>query len=215
MRPVAHFADGARSPEHALVFSVLGTPSDTVLARLQRGLLGGLVLAVAVALVWVLAQGDGRNAVVCAGAITVMLLPALLSQRGRFRIPLGFQAFFAAFIFCAAVLGSVGAFYTRLPGWDIFLHTLSGALGAYGGALLLAAEQPDARPRLVLVVTASFALALGALWEIYEFTLDQLFAQQMQMGANDTMHDLVADAVGGALVAAVLSARVRRRAPGV
>lgn len=180
------------------------SPSVPTLARLQRALIAGMVLAVAAAFVWVTVNGDWRNALVCVGALAVMLAPAAIGRWTRFRIPLGFQAFFAAFIFCAAVLGSVGAFYTRLPGWDIFLHGISGALGAYGGWLLLQSEHPAARPRFIALFTASFALALGVAWEIYEFTLDQFFGQQMQMGAADTMHDLVADAAGAVAMAVLL-----------
>lgn len=182
----------------------------SLLARLQAAVLVALVLAVAGALVWVLARGDGRNAAVCAGAIAVMVLPTFLARFGAFRLPLGFQAAFATFIFCAAFLGSVGNFYARVPQWDVFLHTVSGALCAYGGWLLLQSEQPHARPRFIALFTVSFALAMGAAWEIYEFTLDQRFGQHMQMGANDTMHDLVADSVGGAAVAAMLYVRRRR-----
>jgi hypothetical protein len=182
-----------------------------LLARLQVAVLVALVLAVAGALVWVLARGESRNAAVCVGAIAVMLLPTVLARFGAFRVPLGFQAAFAAFIFCAAFLGSVGNFYARVPRWDIFLHAVSGALCAYGGWLLLQSEQSNPRPRFVALFTASFALALGGVWEIYEFTLDQRFGQHMQMGANDTMHDLVADALGGSAVAALLYVRRRRR----
>ena len=186
---------------------------SSLLLRVQIALLVVLVLAVAGAFVWALGRGDWRNAGVCAGAIAVMLLPMFLARFSTFRVPLGFQAFFAAFIFCAAFLGSVGDFYARVPRWDIFLHAISGALCAYGGGLLLQSEHPDARPRLVALFTASFALALGGVWEIYEFTLDQRVGQHMQMGANDTMHDLIADAAGGVAVAVLLYLRRRRPAP--
>ncbi len=190
--------------------SVLESDSVPMLARIQVALIAGTILAVGGAFVWVIANGDWRNALVCVGAATVMLLPTVVGRWTRLRIPLGFQAFFAVFIFCAAFLGSVGDFYTRLPGWDIFLHAVSGALGAYGGWLLLQNEHPAARTWFVALFTASFALALGGIWEIYEFTLDQVFGQRMQMGASDTMHDLVADAAGGVAVAVLLYFRRSR-----
>jgi hypothetical protein len=49
-----------------------------------------------------------------------------------------------------------------------------------------------------------FALAIGALWEIYEFAMDSIFGLNMQKsGLVDTMWDLVVDA-GGAFVASLI-----------
>ena len=42
-----------------------------------------------------------------------------------------------------------------------------------------------------------FAVTLGVLWEIYEFSVDYLFGWNMQRsGINDTMTDLMVDALG-------------------
>lgn len=58
-----------------------------------------------------------------------------------------------------------------------------------------------------------FALGVGALWEIFEFTMDSLFGMNMQKpmlgdpsGLTDTMWDLIVDATG-ALVISVLGWR--------
>lgn len=47
-----------------------------------------------------------------------------------------------------------------------------------------------------------FAVMIGAVWEIWEFTLDQLFGLNTQKsGLVDTMWDLIVDA-GGAIIGA-------------
>ena len=47
-----------------------------------------------------------------------------------------------------------------------------------------------------------FALAIGAMWEVFEFAMDQSFGTNMQKsGLDDTMGDLIVD-MGGALIGA-------------
>ena len=46
-----------------------------------------------------------------------------------------------------------------------------------------------------------FAVAIGVLWEIFEFTMDNLFGLNMQKsGLLDTMSDLIIDSIGAFLV---------------
>ena len=52
-------------------------------------------------------------------------------------------------------------------------------------------------PLLIALFSFTFSLALGALWEIFEFSMDQIFLTNMQTsGVVDTMWDLIADALG-------------------
>lgn len=59
----------------------------------------------------------------------------------------------------------------------------------------------------------SMSVALGALWEIVEFGMDQLFGTREQDDLFDTMIDLIADVVGAAIgaAAAALATRYGRR----
>lgn len=60
------------------------------------------------------------------------------------------------------------------------------------------------RPRFVALFAFMFAVGMGALWEIFEFAMDQLFGMNMQKsGLIDTMWDLIVD-TAGALVIALL-----------
>ncbi|PTB91160.1 hypothetical protein C9993_12715, partial [Marinobacter sp. Z-F4-2] len=69
------------------------------------------------------------------------------------------------------------------------------------------------KPGFVAFFAFMFALGVGALWEIFEFTMDSLFGMNMQKpmlgdpsGLTDTMWDLIVDATG-ALVISVLGWR--------
>ena len=70
---------------------------------------------------------------------------------------------------------------------------------------------PDPRQRTLphheigmFVVTFSLGLAVGALWEVFEWTSDALFGSNLSESNRDTVGDLVADAAGafagGALI---------------
>ena len=46
-------------------------------------------------------------------------------------------------------------------------------------------------------------MAIGATWEIFEFTMDKLFGLSMQKsGLDDTMYDLIVDTFGALSAAA-------------
>ncbi|NJN18955.1 MAG: hypothetical protein HC822_23210 [Oscillochloris sp.] len=57
---------------------------------------------------------------------------------------------------------------------------------------------------LFMLVIASFGIALGAIWEIGEWTVDVLFPVQVTNNMYDTMIDLIVDSIG-ALFAGVVS----------
>ena len=56
--------------------------------------------------------------------------------------------------------------------------------------------------RMIAVFTFLFAMAVGGLWEIAEFSTDRVLGTNAQMDSlADTMGDLIFDGVGGILVA--------------
>lgn len=156
------------------------------------------------------------NVLTISGIIAVTLLPILLARRFHVRIPTEFQMLAIAFVFASLFLGEVHSYYARFWWWDIVLHTTSGfLLGIIGFLLVYVLNESERihlqmRPGFVAFFAFLFALGVGALWEIFEFTMDALLGMNMQKamlgdpsGLTDTMFDLIVDAVG-ALVIAVL-----------
>ena len=146
-------------------------------------------------------------------------LPVLLERRFRIHIPPEMQLLAITFVFASLFLGEVRDYYNRFWWWDIALHTSSGFLLGILGFLLVhvltEAErvQVHMKAGFVAFFAFLFALGVGALWEIFEFTMDQLFGTTMQKpmlgdpsGLTDTMWDLIVDALG-ALVISVLGWR--------
>lgn len=114
------------------------------------------------------------------------------------------------FIFLSMFLGKLCNFYSIFPWWDKMLHTLSGLLLSIIALYLYKSLSPKDELEvknilLIVIFTFCFALAMGALWEIFEFTTDFLFNLNSQNGSlQDTMGDLIADA-SGALFSSIIT----------
>jgi len=93
---------------------------------------------------------------------------------------------FALFLFCGVYLGEVHDFYFRIPHWDTMLHVFSGfALGAIGFSIIGLVNKSDSvpvslSPAFVAIFAFCFDVALGALWEIFEFAADTIAGLNMQ-----------------------------------
>lgn len=185
---------------------------STLHSRLTT-LLQIILLAGAVGAVW---EQQWFNAVIISGIILITLLPQLLARRFDVVIPAEFQLLTIGFVFASLFLGEVHGYYTRFWWWDIVLHTSSGfLLGIIGFLLVYVLNETEQiqlkmRPGFVAFFAFLFALGTGAVWEIFEFTVDSLFGTDMQKtmlgdssGLTDTMWDLIVDAVG-ALIISVL-----------
>lgn len=135
-------------------------------------------------------------------------VPSFFESHYKIDIPAEFEIITVLFIYATLFLGEVHGFYTKFWWWDLILHTGSAiALGFIGFTILYILYKGDkikASPRAIALFSFFFALGIGALWEIFEFAMDQLFGFNMQKsGLVDTMVDLIVDSAG-ALLAATL-----------
>ena len=174
-------------------------PRPTIHRRItlviQLILLLGLVLS--------LLQGNWLNSAVILGISLLTLLPVVTKRRFNVFIPPEFELIAILFIFLSLFLGEVHGYYFRFQWWDKVLHLGSGFLLGILGFLLVFVLNEDGdvdlhlSPRFVAVFAFAFAVALGAIWEIFEFSMDSLFGLNMQKsGLVDTMWDLIVDTVG-------------------
>lgn len=142
------------------------------------------------------------------GAFLLTLLPIYLQRLFSVQIPSGFLVAIALFLIATLFLGEVGDFYERYWWWDIVLHIGSAiGFGLIGVVLMLMLVQGDklsAAPITVSFFAFCFAVMIGAVWEILEFTLDQTLGLNTQKsGLDDTMWDLIVDCLGAATGATV------------
>ena len=147
------------------------------------------------------------------GCGAVPLLLALFTKL-KFNLPLIIS--YIIFLFGAQYLGSILGWY-RNGWWDTFLHLISGAiLGFAGIALYERLVHREARKEIsswiIFLFIVSFAALGGVIWEIYEFSSDVFLNMTLQGGGNsDTMTDLIADTVGGLIIAAWAGIRTKMK----
>jgi len=146
--------------------------------------------------------------------IVLTFLPFLLERKYKIDIPESFEILMVLFIYAALYLGEVQKFYLKFWWWDIFLHFWAAmALGMIGLTILFIIYKKrkiKAKPIWILLFAFSFAVSIGVIWEIFEFSMDLIFKTNMQKsmlgdtsGLTDTMIDLIMDSLG-ALISATI-----------
>jgi hypothetical protein len=183
--------------------------------RVYWVLLAVLQTLMLVELVALLVRGQWRNVAQVAVIMGLTLAPLVLRSRLPIRIPPEFQILTVAFVFASLFLGEVQNYYERIWWWDVSLHATSGLLFGIVGFLLVYILNENERvnmtlrPPFIALFAFVFAIAVGALWEVFEFAMDQAFGLQMQKpragdpsGLTDTMLDLAFDTAGALLISA-------------
>ncbi|MBU1164440.1 hypothetical protein KKA15_02670 [Patescibacteria group bacterium] len=151
-------------------------------------------------------KGDWLNLGLTIITFILTFLPSILSKRLKHQYPSEFEILIVFFIYTSIFFGGVLDFYLKFWWWDLFLHTLSGVIIGVIGFSLVYSLNKEYKPLklsagFVAMFAFSFAIALGALWEIFEFSMDQFFGVNMQKrGLVDTMWDLIVDSLGGGFV---------------
>lgn len=118
-------------------------------------------------------------------------------------------SFYLLFIFIVGsmYLGSIFEFYEIIPMYDKILHLLSGVVASTIGFIIFLhitnGEGMDIcksyAPALFSII---FAIAAAAVWEIWEFSTDQLFGFLSQ---NNSLHDTMWDIICGSIIGIVSS----------
>ena len=151
----------------------------------------------------------------CSFGLAVMFLPSMLERRFGVSVP---NNMYLVFLYAAIYLGEVRSFYYIVPRWDTILHAFSGAmLGTLGFSLVYLMNDSkrvhvEISPAFVAIFAFFFAVSMGAVWEIYEFTMDGILGLNMQKFATeegvmligraalrDTMKDIVVDIIGAGI----------------
>lgn len=181
--------------------------------RIHRNVVRILLAIMALELVFVILHQQWLNAFLVVVIMLATFSPMLLGRRFRVYLPPEFQVMAIVFVFASLFLGELRHFYDKIWWWDIALHTSSGFLLGVFGFLLVYTLNENAhieltmRPRFVALFAFLFAVAVGAVWEIFEYSMDSFFGLNMQKemmgdpsGLTDTMWDLIVDTIGALIV---------------
>ena len=168
-------------------------------------------VTMAAELTFLLRDERWMHAFLVVAVMAAALVPVIAPRRLGVVIPSELQILAILFIFATLFLGEVRAYYTRFWWWDLALHATAGLLlGLVGFLAVYILNENDRvdlqlRPSFVALFAFFFSVAIGALWEIFEFAMDRTFGLTMQKpmlrdpsGLTDTMWDLIVDTLGAA-----------------
>lgn len=131
-------------------------------------------------------SGNYESGFVCILTLILLIMPSLIQVSLRIEFPTVLEIIVLLFIFAAEILGEIQEFYIIFPFWDTLLHTLNGFLmAAIGLSLVNLLNKSDKltfslSPLFTAIVAFCFSMTIGVLWEVFEFSMDQLFLLDMQ-----------------------------------
>jgi hypothetical protein len=156
--------------------------------------------------------------------LTLTFLPEYFEKYKNIHLPNILEIVIVIFIYAGMFLSERFNLYYYLYWWDVLLHTLSGVIIGFIGFIIIYKinwkYSMDISPLMVAVFSFSFAVTMGVVWEIVEFTMDAFWGTAMQSwdlpsttleigkpyqgsGLRDTMSDLIVDSIGALLTSVV------------
>jgi len=159
------------------------------------------------------------SALLCAGLLQLARPVELLLG---IKLPSSWRWVYLTFIFASMYLGEIHSFFYLFLWWDDMLHTCSAIMITYVALLLFRLlhgqdlKASGINPNLPVARVFCFTLAFSVLWELLEFSADQLLGVNMLKGRDstipgsvyeykralvNTMQDLAEGALGACLVA--------------
>lgn len=164
-------------------------------------------IIVIIAAIYSLYKQSWLNLFFSVSTFVLMYFPSMIEKHLEVDYPEEFEILIMVFIFASLFLGEF-TFYKMFWWWDAILHGLSGliiATFAFSLVYILnRGKKIRLNPFFVALFSFCFAVALGALWEIFEFTMDQILNINMQKsGLVDTMQDLILDSIGALIISMI------------
>lgn len=156
----------------------------------------------------------------------VLISPRFLKKFANSEVPVEVHISVTAFAFLGLVLGDGLNFYGKIGWWDSLLHFTSGIILSFIALwllqmLILRRKYLFMHRALLYIFVVAFSLAVGAVWELCEYTVDDIFHTNNQQymattrativssddepleghdALADTMKDLALDLAGAILV---------------
>lgn len=143
--------------------------------------------------------GNSENVFTCLLSLFLLYLPSIIERKLEMRLPTALEITVVVFIFASEILGEIACFYVTVPFWDKAMHTVSGFIYAAVGYSMADILNRNHRisfqlsPVFLAVVAFCFSMTIGALWEIFEFSVDVLLNKDMQK--DTVLHEITSVAL--------------------
>ncbi len=149
--------------------------------------------------------------------IPVLFGPWIISKLFHYQLGDVLQFCYYAFAFLGLILGSILRFYQLYPGYDKFVHFISGVITAVVALLFLKKSGTNTAKTPLwfqIFFLICFSLAIAGIWEFFEFFCDHITGGDCQYvvatGVHDTMEDMLVAFLGSILFGVYYYFEMRR-----
>lgn len=131
-------------------------------------------------------NGNWENAMTCFLTFILLMIPSFLESKMKIDLPNIMEIIVIVFVFAANIMGEIGAFYEKIPMWDVFLHAFNGFICAGVGFGLIDILNQNEKikfnlsPIFVCLFSFCFSMTAGTVWEFFEFGADMFLGKDMQ-----------------------------------
>lgn len=167
-------------------------------------------ILIIIGMVIALTNGEWIQASLVAIVFLATYIPTIIKTKYRLYMPIAFDLVIVAIIYFSFFLGSIHNYYYKFWWWDLFLHTSAGIwVGGLGFLLTYIINAQEninihMKPGFVAFFAFTFSIAIGSMWEIFEFIMDNILGQNMQhiqeSGLIDTMWDMIVNFFGALVI---------------
>lgn len=131
-------------------------------------------------------------------------VPNIIEKIFKCKFSFKIELLYYAFVFVALDMGICMDLYKTVPFFDKAVHFCSGVFSALVGHYVLVYFKANKTPKIFKAMFIMFfSMAIGVIWEFFEFGCDKFLGQSMQqlvsVGVDDTMFDLLCATLGAGL----------------
>lgn len=113
-----------------------------------------------------------------AALLSLVLMTIISYLKKKLNLDKKLELLIYIFIITTEVLGQIYHFYTRVPIFDIIIHTYSSFVISYIALIIIKKHK---LPKIITILFIfSFAMMCESIWEIFEFSTDCLLKTDMQ-----------------------------------
>ena len=144
-----------------------------------------------VCLVMQIIHNQWNNAFLCLLTLILITMPFIIEKKFKIDLPNTLETIIILFIFAAEILGEINNFFNIFKHWDTMLHTLNGFICAGIGFSLVDlinknSDKIKLSPAYLLLVSFTFSMTIGVMWEFGEYTMDKVFLTDAQKDTQIT-----------------------------
>lgn len=133
---------------------------------------------VAAILLYQIINGSISNTFICLLTLALFIVSDLIQRKIKYSNTI--QILIYLFIFGTEILGEIYSLYAKTNYFDLIMHALSGYIVASLAIYIIKLFEDKVNKRLIIVFTISLSMAVASLWEIAEFSIDNLLDKDMQ-----------------------------------